>query len=413
MSTLLRHIGIGLIVLFITVACEDRAPARKQALRPLHIQKISAVEVKRSLQFQGFQAEGSLYFSKTANLKSPATGTISTWLDIPQAVEKGQEILSLALKETELALAAKRNTARVLQNRLEHGKTEGETAEAAEEVALEGEEAESPPPRTAKEPAEEENPDDAEERERLIEDEMSKVESEIALLEHRLDNARILAPFDGMLAPKGPLYMNQSVKEDEDLYRLETLDPLRLRFFLPLDYAPYVEVEMPLSFIPYSNPDQIYSGTVQSLSPFSTDNKLFEVIALLPNPTRILKDGQKGEVHVKTKKQREVLTVPRSAILYRSYLAEGPHLFVITDNKVHPQKVKLGSIYDSDVEVLEGVREGDWVATSDLEFLVDNDGVEIESEEKPIPANEAPSLMDTDSSTPELTPAPTSPEALP
>ncbi len=337
-------------------------PSRK-AKAPEHLQTIQTAEIKKSPERELIQLSASLEIGKTAVIRAPFSGTLSTLPATPPIrVLEGQELLALNPTQIELTLNVKRSELAALQAELAKVRAE-EELEDTETLQIEEVQA-------AREAQSE-----------LTARKQELLENEIALLENQLEQSRVKAPFSGFLTSLQELALSQSVESGDSLYRLESSDPLLLRFSVPLEHAAYLKVGAPFTFTPHRDPSFIAKGTIASVSPTALNNDSFAVEAWVPNDRDALKAKQTGLISITTEKNVEILTIPQSAIVYpesKGVDSHTPHVFLVSDDhRVYLQKVKLGKVYGSAVEVRAGLNEGESIALSHLEFLIEGESVSI------------------------------------
>jgi Cu(I)/Ag(I) efflux system membrane fusion protein len=115
-------------------------------------------------------------------------------------------------------------------------------------------------------------------------------------------------------------------------------------------------------------PGEIFRGTVAYIYPtLNTETRTVRVRLELPNPELKLKPGMFGNVRLQTEVVK-TLVVPKEAVL-----ETGLRQLVFMDRgqgRYEPASVKLGRRSQDDVEVLEGLKEGDRIVTS-ANFLLD------------------------------------------
>jgi len=88
------------------------------------------------------------------------------------------------------------------------------------------------------------------------------------------------------------------------------------------------------------------------------------VRAKIPNPDRLLVDGQFISVSVEGDKPEERILVPQSAVLLDQ---QGAYVFVVADGKAGVKRLKLGQTRGSKVVVEDGLAEGDLVIIDGLQ----------------------------------------------
>jgi RND family efflux transporter MFP subunit len=113
--------------------------------------------------------------------------------------------------------------------------------------------------------------------------------------------------------------------------------------------------------------DRTFLGKIWRISPTVDQSKrTFVVEALIQNPIGELKPGSYAKARVKTDKFEQISLVPFRAI---NYVLGSNKIYVVRDRKIEAREVKLGDRFDQDVEIMEGVKAGEQVATTQLARL--------------------------------------------
>ncbi len=124
-------------------------------------------------------------------------------------------------------------------------------------------------------------------------------------------------------------------------------------------------------------PNQIFSGTVKSIAP-TIDSKSRTAAVRVeprvdPSAGTTLRAGMFARLNIVTAQKPNALVVPKTAVLAG---ASGTQPLVITidpSGLVHRQSVKIGLQNDQFAEILNGLDDGQMVATSSLQDLADGD----------------------------------------
>jgi Cu(I)/Ag(I) efflux system membrane fusion protein len=129
-----------------------------------------------------------------------------------------------------------------------------------------------------------------------------------------------------------------------------------------------VTLNQPASVAFAAYPGETFQGTVSYVYPtLNTEARTVRVRLEMPNPGLKLKPGMYGNVTLQTDAVN-TLVVPKEAVL-----ETGLRQLVFLDRgqgRYEPASVKLGRRSQDDVEVLEGLKEGDRIVTS-ANFLLD------------------------------------------
>ncbi|MCP4155085.1 MAG: efflux RND transporter periplasmic adaptor subunit, partial [bacterium] len=110
-----------------------------------------------------------------------------------------------------------------------------------------------------------------------------------------------------------------------------------------------------------SFPDKIFYGQIRSISPeIDPENKTITIYVNLDNKDNMILPGMHAEIDVEHKVFKDVIKVPRVAILVRQ---ERPLVFVVKDKIAIWTYVELGEKNDEDQVVTSGLVPGDIVVT--------------------------------------------------
>lgn len=122
-----------------------------------------------------------------------------------------------------------------------------------------------------------------------------------------------------------------------------------------------------------------YDGTITYVSPaMDPTNKTYIVRITLSNPDTLLRGGMFAQSSLEVLQRRNTLFVPKDALVEQNGVSQ---LYVINpDSTIAIRTVKTGLRNDNYVEILEGLSEGEQIATTNLARLRDGVSVTIEKE---------------------------------
>ncbi len=208
------------------------------------------------------------------------------------------------------------------------------------------------------------------------------VESQAAKLAHK----DIRAPFSGVLGIRR-VNVGQYLAAGTAIVTLQQLDPIFIDFSLPEQYTSMVQSGYKVSVTLDAYQDREFSGEILAVEPrVDQATRNFNVRAQIPNKDLTLRAGQFGRVRLSLPGERKLLVLPRTAISYDSY---GTSVFVVQPRKVEPKPgaeakpageagqaepelevaqrfVRIGEARGDYVAVLDGLKEGEQVASSGL-----------------------------------------------
>lgn len=237
----------------------------------------------------------------------------------------------------------------------------------------------------------------------------------------RLAKKRIRAPFSGQLGIR-QVDQGQFLPIGAPIVGLYQVDPIFVSFSIPDQQLTQIQNGQPVKVHVSSMPEQHFSGEITAIEPaVNAQTRNVKVQATLDNPDGLLRPGMFARVRIQLPQVDDVLIVPRTAISYATY---GNSVFVLTEktesadgdaeadmatttdadasndeNQATPKQatpesepttyvasktlVKLGREQGDMVVVLEGLNEGDLIASSGLLKLYNGAPVQAENDVLP------------------------------
>jgi len=189
----------------------------------------------------------------------------------------------------------------------------------------------------------------------------------------------IRAPFTGRLGLRN-VDLGQYASVGMTLATLQQLDPIYADFPAPEEALATLAVGEDVIMTVDAIPGQRFEGKVKAIDArVSAESRNVTVRAEFENPGHKLLPGMFANLTVTTGTPQELLTLPRTAIVYSLY---GDNVFVVVPAKkpepgaaspapapasglmVERRFVKLGAIRDERIAVTDGVREGETVVAA-------------------------------------------------
>lgn len=187
----------------------------------------------------------------------------------------------------------------------------------------------------------------------------AQVEQEQSIINKKL----IRAPFSGRLGVS-KIYPGDYLTPGAKIVSLQALDPIYIWFSVPQQYLPQIQVGEAITLTTNLFPGRIFHGKINAYDAVvdpTTRNLLVE--AIIANPKMELLPGIFAEVEITTGKPGSFLTLPQTAISFNPY---GSLVYIIDKIKmtVTQSFVTTGETRGDQIQVLTGVKAGDWVVTS-------------------------------------------------
>lgn len=199
----------------------------------------------------------------------------------------------------------------------------------------------------------------------LIQD-VERTKAIVDLQRKKLRDTSIHAPFTAYVKER-LVNVGQYVRVNTPVFTLVKTDPIRLRIEAPERMAPWIKVGQVANVSLEAFPARTFRGKIWRISPTVEQTKrTFIVEALIDNPIGELKPGSYAKAQIRTDKVDRILLVPRRAV---SYVFGSNKAYVIKDGVIDAREIKLGDQFGEDVEIIEGVAEGEQIATTQLARL--------------------------------------------
>ncbi len=198
----------------------------------------------------------------------------------------------------------------------------------------------------------------------------------LELARKRLRDTEVVSPFDGFVR-KRLVNVGETYKEKTPLMSLVATQTLKLQGEVPERFAPQLAVGRPVRVEVEAYPGRIFAGTITRVSPaVDVESRTFTVEASVPNPGGVLKPGFFAKASILTGTDRNVPFVPEEAVVTFAGIVK---VYVIADGKAEERRVTTGQRGDGWVEIQEGVKVGETVATSGLSQLATGTAVTVQA----------------------------------
>jgi multidrug efflux pump subunit AcrA (membrane-fusion protein) len=146
------------------------------------------------------------------------------------------------------------------------------------------------------------------------------------------------------------------------IFAIAQIDTLRILVSVPEGYAQSVRKGMPAQVFVQERPNQPIAGTVTRTADSLDQNTRTMLVEVdVPNHDGSLYPGMYAVVTFIQVRGVSPLTVPGDAIIVRG---DRNTVAIVHDEKIQIVPVEIGRDYGPSVEILNGLREGDWVVST-------------------------------------------------
>ena len=199
------------------------------------------------------------------------------------------------------------------------------------------------------------------------------LQAEIELIKAKINKTHIVAPFSGKTGLR-KVSEGDFVTSGTELVSIADQSGLKLEFSIPSKYASFLNKGSKVSF-DYHN--QSYEATVYASEPKadpSTGNLTYR--AKLNGHSELF-PGTNLELKVPVSENTASITIPTQALIPD---VKGQKVFIIKQGKAETRVVKTGTRTEIEVEILEGLSEGDSLIISGLLHVKPGSAVQVSKE---------------------------------
>jgi len=186
--------------------------------------------------------------------------------------------------------------------------------------------------------------------------------------EAQLSKKVIRAPFDGKLGLR-MVDQGEYIATGTSIVEINMLNPIYADFTLSEKDLPLISNGYEVIATVAAIPDQTFKGRVSAINTsVNPQTRTVRVRATLDNTDELLRPGMFATINTRQPEDRQVITVPRTAISYNTY---GDYVYVVTENDdgqlvVDRRTVESGDVRDGQVAVTRGLEAGEQVVSKGL-----------------------------------------------
>ncbi|HEY9232624.1 MAG TPA: efflux RND transporter periplasmic adaptor subunit, partial [Blastocatellia bacterium] len=196
----------------------------------------------------------------------------------------------------------------------------------------------------------------------------------LALAKKQLGDTAIVSPLGGVVKEK-LASRGEYMQPGKPIITVVQINPLRLKLEVPEAFAASIKAGQEVTLRVDTFGDRQFKGTIRRINP-SVDEKNRSLIAEaeVRNDGALLRPGMFARAEIVSNRQGTALMVPEKAVVS---LAGVNKVFVLEGDHAAERQVKLGVRDGSLVEIIEGVKVGDRVITTNADRL--HDGATVSS----------------------------------
>ena len=185
--------------------------------------------------------------------------------------------------------------------------------------------------------------------------ELQTLEADIQLIEARISETELRAPFDGVVGlrmiSEGAFATTQT-----RIVRLVKISPLKVEFSVPERYAGEITPGFTISF-EVDGVSKTFNADVYAVDPkVDPDTRTIVARALYPNKNEELKPGRFASIRVLLSQIKNTIAIPTQAVIPEM---GGEKVFITRNGQAEERKIEIGLRTESHVQVTKGLGFGD------------------------------------------------------
>jgi RND family efflux transporter MFP subunit len=198
----------------------------------------------------------------------------------------------------------------------------------------------------------------------------------LAMAEQKLKDTVIVAPFSGLIVKR---FINQgefvSTMPPSPLFLIMNIDKVKAEIGLPEVHLARINIGNPVEVTVDTYPGITFRGKISTINPMVNPvSRAFKVKVEIPNKDHRLKSGMFARVKIYHKIHKGALIVPFKSVMRR----EGDTVvFVIDDDTVRLRSVTAGINNEREIEVIDGLKEGEEVVIEGHYGMADKTKVRV------------------------------------
>ncbi len=193
-----------------------------------------------------------------------------------------------------------------------------------------------------------------------------------------LSDSTLRAPFDGYIS-KRDIEPGEMASPGHTVFEMVRLDPVEISVGIPetdvdrVRAGQKVEIDIP------ALPKKTFEGTVRVIN-VSADpaSRTYLTKIVVPNPQHQLLIGMVAETRVIGDRMVDVMTLPAEAVVRDPQGAPMVFVYYPDQKKVYSKRVRLGSLYDKEIDIKGGLTGGEFVVLGGQDRLQDGFPVAVQ-----------------------------------
>lgn len=196
------------------------------------------------------------------------------------------------------------------------------------------------------------------------------------LAELKLEYTQIRAPISGVVSQR-LIKVGNMVNTDQEVFKITDFDPLLAVLHVPEHEMNKLRVGQTSVIQVDAVKGETFTGQVLRISPVvDPETGTFKVTIAIKDESRQLKPGMFGRVRIVYDTRDNALMIPKEAVMNEDGVSS---VYVLNDQLVFRRNIQTGYVNGANIEVIEGLKDGDSVVTIGQSSLQDSAMVQVVS----------------------------------
>jgi RND family efflux transporter MFP subunit len=202
--------------------------------------------------------------------------------------------------------------------------------------------------------------------------ESQKSAHELAMLNYEYTS--IKSPISGVISERY-VKVGNMIGTDQQVVKVTDFDPIQAILYIPEHERYKIRKGQLAELQADAVPNQMFTGQVERISPtIDPQTGTFKVTIYLNDESDLLRPGMFGRIKIVYDTRSNTKMIPKTAVISED---QTQSVFVVRDSKVFRTEIQTGYVNGSNIEVLNGLNDGDQVVITGQGSLTDSAKVNV------------------------------------
>jgi len=193
-------------------------------------------------------------------------------------------------------------------------------------------------------------------------------------LELQLNYTKIRSPIQGYITER-LIEVGARVNPNQQVFTVEDFSPLLIKVYVPTSDIINLKKGMETEVTTDALKGYKFNGKIKLINPrIDVQSGTVKVTVEIPDPTMKLKPGMFVDVKISVSNKNDAIIIPIKSIIHKN---DKSFVFIFKKMQVFKKEIKTGISEEDNIEVVDGLKEGDRIVTVGIETLKDKMRVKI------------------------------------